>query len=138
MGDGLRCLEISGGGGVDGCDDFDIFGGGGALTISTENRTKDILLAYKYELIQLYMYICIVVFHTIAVIVLAFFPPVLLVMPVLLRFLAVGRVAPRATAVTLLLSIARFFGFVTFIRTHVGALDLMHLWKLKNYLLITL
>jgi len=36
-GDGLRCLEISGGGGVDGCDYFDIFGVGGALTISTEN-----------------------------------------------------------------------------------------------------
>lgn len=40
IGDGLRCLEISGGGGVDGCDDFDIFGGGGALTISTGNETK--------------------------------------------------------------------------------------------------
>ena len=36
-GDGLRCLEISGSGGVDRCGDFDIFGVGGALTISTEN-----------------------------------------------------------------------------------------------------
>jgi len=43
-GDGLRCLEISGGGGVDGCDDFDIFGGGGALTISTKNKKKEIFI----------------------------------------------------------------------------------------------
>lgn len=38
VGEGLRCLEISGGGGVDGCDDLEIFGGGGALTISTETK----------------------------------------------------------------------------------------------------
>lgn len=36
LGEGLCCLEISGGGGVDGCEDLEIFGGGGALTISTE------------------------------------------------------------------------------------------------------
>lgn len=45
-GDGLRCLEISGGGGVEGCDNFDIFGGGGALTISTRNDKKKKILYY--------------------------------------------------------------------------------------------
>lgn len=43
---------------------------------------------------------------TIAVIVLALFPPVFLMMPMLVRLLAVGRVASGAAAMTLLLKIA--------------------------------
>jgi len=46
-------------------------------------------------------------------------------MPVFLRFLTVGCVASGAAAMTLLLGIARFFSFMTFVGTHVSALNLI-------------
>lgn len=55
---------------------------------------------------------------TIAVIVLALFPPVFLMVPVLLRLLAIGRVAAGTAAMTLLLGLASLFGFVAFVGTH--------------------
>lgn len=79
----------------------------------TRLQLKVLILSCKY-----------LVSCTIAIIILALFPPVLLVMPVLLRLLAIGRIAPRTTAVTLLLGIAGLFGLMTFIRTHVNTLDL--------------
>lgn len=62
--------------------------------------------------------------HTVAVVILALFPPVLLVVSVLLRFLALGRrVAPGTTAVTLLLGIARLLRLVMFVRAHDSGLS---------------
>lgn len=75
---------------------------------------------------------------TIAVVILALFPPVFLVVPVLLRFLAVGRIASGAAAMTLLFSVARLLGFVTFIGAHISAPDLTPLWNLSSiYLAVT-
>lgn len=49
-------------------------------------------------------------------------------MPVLLRFLAVGSVTPGTTAMTLLLGIAGFLGFMTFVGTHADALKTLLLF----------
>lgn len=77
------------------------------------NREKEDKFFAIREKFFLSRYIC-----TVAVVILAFFSPVLLVMSVLLRLLPLGRIAPGATAMTLLLGIARLLRLVMFVRAH--------------------